>query len=247
MAMNVGPFRMGIPCAVISGLASAVVNRRILLLSALLVATLRLAHAGSVTGQTPGQHDDADRASFLSSYVGRYQLTERFFLDITRVGDALYVQATGQQRAQLRPRSETVFVIVGTNLRLVFGFGPLSDEVDHLIFEQAGLGRRAEKRSADEIPPARTTITVPSDVLARYVGTYQEQPGFAITISLQDGQLMAGMSGQGVTPIVPESATEFVYETSSARLSFDVPDNGRAVRLILHQGVDEVAMDRIGE
>ncbi len=206
-----------------------------------------LAPTVPVVAQNPGQHDDADRAPFLNLYVGQYQLTKSFFLDITRVGDALYIQATGQSRAQLRPRSRTEFVIVGSGLRLTFGIDPLSEEIDHLIFEQGGLGRRAEKLSESEMAPARAAVTLNSDILARYVGTYEEQPGFAITITLEGGQLMAGMGGQTATPILPESETEFFYQSSGARVSFEMGGDGQADRLILHQGGSSLRMDRIAE
>lgn len=205
----------------------------------------------SVDAQQPGQHEDADRAPFLNLYIGRYQLTEGFFLDVTRVGDALYVQATGQPPTQLRPRSQTEFVLVGSNLRLTFEINPLTEEVDYLIFEQSGLGRRAEKLDASDAldalaaPRAREAITLSTDVLARYVGTYEEQPGFAITVSLEDGQLMAGMTGQTARPMLAESETEFFYERSNATVSFEVDDDGQADRLILHQGGSDVAMNRL--
>ena len=114
--------------------------------AALVLLAVVTAHgsAADANAQTPGQHNDADRAPFLNDYIGQYRLTDSFRLDITRVGDALYVQGTGQPRAQLRPRSQTEFVIVGSSLRLLFEYNALTGEVDHLVYELSGLGRRAE-------------------------------------------------------------------------------------------------------
>jgi len=199
---------------------------------------------GVAAAQPPDAHDETDRAPFLNVYVGRYELSDRFFLDITRVGDALYVQATGQEAMQLTPRSEAEFVIVGTSLRLMFQVDPFTGEVPYLVFEQGGFGRQARKLEAADVPVAPVAITLAEDALGRYVGTYEEQPGFAITVSLEDGRLVAGFTEQDREPILPESETEFFYETSTARLSFELEGSGQASRLILHQGGSDVTMTR---
>ena len=219
------------------------VNRIGLALLTLLLAFGVAPGSGEAQNAAPQEHQD--RSPYLDLYVGRYQLTERHFLDITRVGDALYVKATGQGEVQLTPRSETEFVIVGGSLRLMFGFNSRTGEVDHLIFEQGGMGRRAERLAAADIPAAPVAVDLAPDVLARYVGTYEEQPGFAITVSLDDGHLVAGMEGLEAASILPESETEFFYEDSSATLSFELDADGRANRLILHQGGSDLEMQRL--
>ena len=210
----------------------------------LVVGTLML--VGAPTAQTPSQHTDSDRAAFLDDYVGRYELTPTFILNVMRVGDALYVQGPGQSAAQMSARSETEFVIVGSNLRIVFGFEPNSGRVDHLIFEQAGVGRRAPKLDGvTNAGAAREVADLAPEALRRFVGTYEEQPGFAITISLEDGRLSAGLGDQPKRIVLPESETEFFYEDSSARLSFELGANGKVERLILHEGGSDVSMDRV--
>ena len=212
----------------------------------LIVVTLML--VGAPTAQTPGQHTDGDRAAFLDDYVGRYELTPTFILNVMRVGDALYVQGPEQSAAQMSARSETEFVIVGSNLRIVFGFEPNSGEVDHLIFEQAGVGRRASKLDGvKNANAAREVADLSPEALRRFVGTYEEQPGFAITISLDDGRLLAGLGDQPKRIVLPESETEFFYEDSSARLSFELGANGEVERLILHEGGSDVTMDRVND
>lgn len=203
---------------------------------------------GAPTAQPPGQHVDRDRAPFLDDYVGQYELTPTFILNVMRVGDALYVQGPGQSASQMRPRSTTEFVLVGSRLRIVFGIDPISGDVDHLIFEQDGIGRRAEKLGAATAVSETSEPEVAEldpESLRRYVGTYEEQPGFAITISLHDGQLSAALEGQPARPILPESATEFFYEDSPARLSFQMGIDGAVNRLVLHEGGSDLPMDRI--
>jgi len=83
----------------------------------------------------------------LDSYVGRYELTPSFHLTVTREGRALYLQATGQPRAQLTPRSVHEFVLVGSSLRVMFNVRSDTGEVLDLVFEQGGLGRTSSPRA----------------------------------------------------------------------------------------------------
>ena len=186
----------------------------------LLVGVLVL--VGSPTAQTPDRHDDGDRTPFLNDYVGQYELTPTFILNVMRVGDALYVHGPRQSATKMRPRSETEFVLARSRLRIIFGVNPISREVDHLVFEQDGVGRRAEKlfeiAASADTPPHE----IAPDALQRYVGTYEGQSGFAITISFEDGRLWAGMEGQPKRTLLPTSDADFLYENSTARLSFEV-------------------------
>ena len=216
-------------------------------LAVVVVTGLTLGATAGTNAQQSRADRDSDRAPFLNSYVGRYQITDRFFLDITRVGDALYAQTTGQKPAQLRPRSETEFVIVGSSLRLIFSVDPVTGAVDHLVFEQGGFGRRAERLEASMLPAARQALVLGAAALSRYVGTYEEQPGFAITVRLVDGSLVAGLTGQELELIVPETEREFFYEHSTARLSFDLTDDGPATGVTLRHGGSNVAMTRLDD
>ena len=197
----------------------------------------------SIRAQVPDDH-----AAFLDNYVGRYQLTATFGLTVTREGDALYIQATGQPRTQLRPRSRTEFVVVGSSLRLIFVMREDTGEVDHLIFEQGGLGRRVEKTSdAVGNVDARETVELSAEILQRYVGTYEEQPGFAITITRDGSQLIAQLTGQPQTVVFPESETEFFYPNTTARLSFRLGLRGEVEALILHQGGSDLRLIRVAD
>jgi hypothetical protein len=187
----------------------------------------------------------ASPATGLDSYVGRYELTSNFHLNVTREGRAIYLQATGQPRAQLTPRSLHEFVLVGSSLRVMFNVRADTGEVLDLVFEQGGLGRRAVKLDAAAVVPGRSSIELPPDVLSAYVGTYEEQPGFGIVITPTEGGLLAQMTEMPTSPIVPESRTEFFYRDMRARITFRVDGSGAATGLILHQGGSDIEMPRV--
>ena len=200
---------------------------------------------GLPTAQTPGQHDDDDRAPFLSDYVGQYELTPAFILNVMRVGDALYVQGPRQSATQMHAQSQTEYVVAASRLRIVFGVNLISREVDHLIFEQDGVGRRAEKLYEIVANAEALAREIAPDTLERYEGTYEGRPGFTITISFENGRLWAGMEGQPRRTLLPTSETDFLYENSSARLSFEMGTAGKVEGLILHQGGgSDLSLDR---
>jgi hypothetical protein len=210
---------------------------------------VRLACVGVVCAAlvaTAGAQRAADGDSdFLDGYIGRYQLTPTYELIVTRVEDAIYVRAAGQPPVQLVPRSRTEFVVVGGSLRVLFNVSN-AGVVDHLMFEQGGFARRAEKVSAETRPDAaRVAVALAPATLERYVGTYEEQPGFAIEITRMGDHLMARLTDQPDKPVLPTSDTEFHYTDSAGGLRFEVSPEGEVEALTFHHGGAELRMRRV--
>jgi CubicO group peptidase (beta-lactamase class C family) len=79
----------------------------------------------------------------LDGYLGKYQLAPNFVLTISRSGDQLMAQATGQPQLALFAESETTFFPKVIDLKITF----VKDEtgkVTHLILHQGG-DRQAKK------------------------------------------------------------------------------------------------------
>jgi CubicO group peptidase (beta-lactamase class C family) len=71
------------------------------------------------------------------AYVGRYELAPNFILTISKEGDRLMAQATGQPQFELFPESETKFFLKEVDAKVTFvkdGTGT----VTHLILHQGG-------------------------------------------------------------------------------------------------------------
>lgn len=71
------------------------------------------------------------------AYVGRYELAPNFVLTISKEGDRLMAQATGQPPFELFPSSETKFFLKAIDAQITF----VKDEagkVTHLILHQGG-------------------------------------------------------------------------------------------------------------
>ncbi len=71
------------------------------------------------------------------AYVGDYQLAPNFILTVTREGDKLMTQATGQGKAEIFPESETKFFPKVIEAKITF-VKDESGKVTHLILQQNG-------------------------------------------------------------------------------------------------------------
>ncbi|MCL6273291.1 serine hydrolase [Muricauda sp. 2012CJ35-5] len=90
-------------------------------------------------------------------------------------------------------------------------------------------------------------ITIDKNVLATYVGAFELQPGFVITISENESQLSAEATGQPMVSLKPISATEFNVDGVDAKIEF-IPNEGQNIQLIkLHQGGQIMDAPRIKE
>jgi len=71
------------------------------------------------------------------AYVGQYELAPGFVLTVTREGDRLMTQATGQNKIEVFPISETEFFPKVVDARITFLRGA-GGTVDRLVLKQAG-------------------------------------------------------------------------------------------------------------
>ena len=87
----------------------------------------------TVVGVDPAIYDD---------YVGRYELAENLVFTVTRQGDGLYVEITGQPRFQVFPESEARYFYRVVDAQITFGRGE-DGSVDHLVLHQNDMDQRA--------------------------------------------------------------------------------------------------------
>jgi CubicO group peptidase (beta-lactamase class C family) len=83
--------------------------------------------------------------ALYDAYVGDYELAPGFVLTVTREGDRLMTQATGQQKVEVFPSSETEFFLRVVDAQITFVRGP-EGKVDQLVLHQGGRDMPAKKR-----------------------------------------------------------------------------------------------------
>ncbi|WP_186306982.1 DUF3471 domain-containing protein [Mesorhizobium amorphae] len=77
-------------------------------------------------------------------YVGRYQLAPNFILAVTRAGDRLMVQATGQPEIEVFPESEHEFFYKVVDAQISFEIGD-DGKAKRLTLHQNGADMPAER------------------------------------------------------------------------------------------------------
>ena len=85
-----------------------------------------------------------------------------------------------------------------------------------------------------ELPSERKEITLAPKILEQYVGTYEMGPRVNLMITLDGGQLISQMSGQGKVPLFARSETRFFPKVVDAEIEFG--KDGKGAYLVLHQG-----------
>jgi tetratricopeptide (TPR) repeat protein len=82
----------------------------------------------------------------LERYVGQYELMPGFILTVTREGNQLKAQATGQQQFDIFPRSDTVFYwrVVEAQLTFIPNADGAVERVTLLQNGQELVGKRAQ-------------------------------------------------------------------------------------------------------
>jgi D-alanyl-D-alanine-carboxypeptidase/D-alanyl-D-alanine-endopeptidase len=177
-------------------------------------------------------------AAVLEKYTGRYQLAPNFIITITRDGDQLYAQITGQPRAEIFAESEREFFYKVVDAQLTFVVDA-NGRGTSIVLHQNG-----NNTPGNQIGPAkqRQEVKVDAAVLEKYTGRYQLAPNFILTITRDGGRLYAQITGQPRAEIFAESPREFFYKVVDAQLTFVVDDTGRATSIVLHQnGADQPA------
>lgn len=81
----------------------------------------------------------------------------------------------------------------------------------------------------------RRETTVPSAVLAQYPGAYELASGVTMTITLEGGQLMTQITGQGKLAMFAESDTAFFLKAADAQIEFARNPSGVVTHLVLRQ------------
>jgi serine-type D-Ala-D-Ala carboxypeptidase/endopeptidase len=80
----------------------------------------------------------------LEAYVGQYELTPGFVITISRDGDRLYAEATGQSKIEIFPESETEFFLTIVDAQISF-VKDEKGEVTHLVLHQMGRSTRGNR------------------------------------------------------------------------------------------------------
>ncbi len=182
-------------------------------------------------------------AATLARYAGRYELAPGFHVDVTPEGGRLFVQLTGQPRAEVFAEAPHEFFYKVVDAQITFKAtepGPATG----LVLHQNGRDMPAKR--IGEVPPAveRAEIAVDAATLDRWVGRYQLAPDFVLTVTREGTRLFVQATGQPKLEVFAESPSRFFYKVVDAQITFE-GESGPAARLVLHQGGRDMPAKRI--
>jgi len=90
-------------------------------------------------------------------------------------------------------------------------------------------------------------VVVDEKILETYVGRYELNPGFILTIRKEGNQLKSQATGQAEVPIFPRSKNVFYLKVVAAQLTFNKNVEGMVESVTLHQGGQEIVGKKLKE
>jgi CubicO group peptidase (beta-lactamase class C family) len=167
-------------------------------------------------------------AEVLETYTGRYDYVFAI-LTVTREGDRLFAQLTGQPRFEIFPKSQTEF------------FWKVVDaQVEFVKDDEGKVVKAVHRQGGQTIQAARipdvTVAKVDPKLYDAYTGKYDYGDGKAIlTVTREGDRLFAQLTGQPRLEIFPKSQTEFFWKAVNAQVTFVKDQTGKVTKAIHEQ------------
>jgi len=172
----------------------------------------------------------------LKTLTGVYDCDDSTSRVISFENSKLYYQAPGSSKSRMIPYAENRFLFENSLAEIEFMINDMG--VIEALFSNRINKTKGVK--TDKPIPTRTEIDLDEEIMKQYVGEYEIQPNFIITITLEDGHLMTQATGQQKVEIFPESPTKFFLKIVDAQVEFIRNENGVVDALIIYQGGQEV-------
>jgi Domain of unknown function (DUF3471) len=96
------------------------------------------------------------------------------------------------------------------------------------------------------VPKQRQTIELDAAIYDSYVGQYELEPGWVMTVTREGNQLFTQWSGLGRAELFPESSTKFFMKLVDSQRTFLVDEMGEATQVIVHNGGRDRVAKRVG-
>lgn len=114
-------------------------------------------------------------------------------------------------------------------------FSPLLASVATVYDWPDQPAREVPRHVTVRILAAHGLVNVPRELLARYTGRYELEPGLVFDVRLEDDRLTVPLGDQPRLTVHPESRDTFYYREVNAQLTFVLGESEEAEKLVLHQ------------
>lgn len=180
----------------------------------------------------------------LARYAGVYRIDEKTTRTVLVEGGRLFTQRSGGERIEARPSSETEFFYERSFSRFRFVLDATGRPTEMLFFPD-GADEPEHAPRVGDAPAEREAAKVDPALYDAYVGEYELQPGFVLSVTREGDRLMTQATGQPKVEIFPSSETEFFLKVVDARITFVRGPGGKVNQLVLHQGGRDMPARRV--
>ena len=169
----------------------------------------------------------------LNKWVGTYKFTDDALRYITLKDGHLYSQRKGSsQEFKIYPTSPNTFSFKEGFISYDFSL----EEDKKIVLFKNRIHKFKGVFIDEKAPKVKDVITIAEDVLKKYDGAYELQPGFVITVTSKGNQLFAQATGQPEFELFAETETTFYLKVVKASVEFHKNDEGIVNSLTLNQG-----------
>ncbi len=176
----------------------------------------------------------------LKKWTGIYKF-EDALRQISYEDGGLISQRQESTKMKIYPLSETHFIFEDGATAYHFEIKDGKNSVKM----KAGSNEREGIATDESFEEERATMEVSPEILKSYIGNYELQKGFVITMMLENGKLFTQATGQPKFPIFAESESKFFLKVVPATVEFNKGDNGEIESLTLNQGGQSMVAKKI--
>jgi len=176
----------------------------------------------------------------LEKWVGAYEFEGEIIRYITLENGQLYSQRAGSSKFKIFPLDSNRFYFDGTMSEYVFSMNNGKRETLFKSRINVDKGNETNKK-----PIEKESIVIKPAILKEYVGKYELQPNFLITVTMKGDQIFGQATGQPQFEMFAESTTNFFLKVVQAKIVFNKNDKGKVSSLILYQNGQELKGHKI--
>jgi len=183
----------------------------------------------------------------LDEYVGVYTISETQSRSVTVEDGRLYTQRTESVRMPALAHAKDAFFYERNFSHFTFERDAEGRVARMLMYQGGAEEPEVAQRTSDIARTAddRPVAEVSPEVYDLWVGTYELQPGFNLTVTREGDRLMSQATGQEIVELHPASMTRYFITEVEAEIEFVPGDDGRAGELVLYQGGRELKAARV--
>jgi hypothetical protein len=167
----------------------------------------------------------------LQSFVGSYELKPSVVVEVSLEDGNLRLKVPGQEKATLVATSQTDF-----SVKDVQGIGVTFKIDEKGVVTGMTVHQNGDHNARRISSVATAAAKVDSNNLDLYVGQYEVQPGFLVTITNENGTLKAQPNGDDKVELKHEGGTKFSSDAVGALLIFVTDDSGHVVGMTVNFG-----------